>query len=287
MTGGLISSSFATIQSPIGLAVGPDHNLYVGSDNLAGGVGAGIVRFAINGPVGTPLGTFVNHVGDNELNNPQGLGLSGGNLYAADATAGNIFVYSSTGTHLQTLSAPSLWLSAPIGLHFNSSGTMYVADVNQGNVLSYSGGNFAQVNSQFGVFTAARDVVAGADGNLYVLDASSTGGIFRLNPADGSTEKIIDYGSTFFQPSNLAVGPDGKLYVSGQDLFSAKGEVLQYGLDGTGGNVFADTGFGTSPGFMVFSTPEPSALALAGLAAAAFVVIRLRQPKLKKVLKSL
>jgi hypothetical protein len=272
-SGQVLNSTFASVQSPLGLTIGPDHNLYVGSDNLPVG-GAGIVRFGISGTTGAPLGTFVDHVSDNELNNPQGLGFQGGNLFTADATAGSIFVYNNSGTHLNTLSAPGLFLSAPIGLTFDSGGTLYVADENQGNVLSYSGGSFAQVNSQSGVFIAARDVAVGGDGNLYVLNVASDGGIYKLSLSNGSAQKIVDYSTSFFQASDMVIGPDLQLYVSGQDFNSGDGQILKYGLDGSGGTVFADTGFGTSPSFMAFDVPEPSLMSLCGLAAVLSVIRR-------------
>jgi hypothetical protein len=278
-SGALINATFASVQDALGLAVGPDHNLYVGSDNLASGNGAGIMRFGLGGTTGTAPGTFVDHVSDNALNNPQGLAFQGGNLYAGDITAGNIFVYNTLGNHAGTLSSPSL--GAPNGLAFGTSGTLYVADLNQGNVLSYSGGNFAQVNSQPGKFDAAHSVAVGGNGKLYVLNISgATGGIYQLNPGDGSALKIVDYSTSTFQPADMVVGPDGKLYVSGQDLNTGEGEILNYGLDGSGGTVFADTGSGTSPGYITFETvPEPSAWSIAGIGVVVLAMFRRRAVK--------
>jgi WD40 repeat protein len=273
-TGALLNPSFASVEDPIGLAVDPANNLYVGSDSLSGGEGAGIAVFGINGASGTPEGTFVSHATDNSLNNPQGLAFLGGNLYVGDAS-GNILVYNHAGVENgPPLSSPNL--NFPAGLNFAASGTLYIADENAGNVISLRGGNFAQVNSQPSQFNAARDVVAGNNGNVYVLDASGSGGIYQLSLSDGSAHEIVDYSSVNFQASNLAIGPDGKLYVSGVDLDSNDGEILSYNLDGTDLSVFKDTGMGTSPGFMVFVVPEPSAWALAGLAAAVFGIFYLR-----------
>lgn len=267
-TGSLLNANFASVQDPTGMTIGPDQNLYVGSDSLASGNGSGIVRFGINGTTSTPQGTFVDHVSDNALSNPQGLAFHNGNLYAADITAGNIFVYNSAGSHVSTLSDP---IFGPMGLAFSPSGTLYVA--NQGNILSYNGGSFSQVNNGSVLFTAAKSVAVGGNGNLYVLDISGpTTGIYSVNPSDSSTQKIVDYSTSYFYASDLIVGPDGKLYVSGQDASSGEGEILTYNTDGSGGNVFADTGFGTDPGPMII-IPEPSSLSIMGLAVAVGAVV--------------
>ena len=260
-SGSVINGSFIAVNGATGLAFGPDGNLFVGSPTFSFFNGAGIGVF--NPVTGAAIGTFVDHVGDNALNNPQGLAFQNGNLYVADGTAGNVFVYNQSGTHINTLSDPAL--NTPYGLTFGPSGTLYVADIGQGNVLSYNGTSFTRVNSQPGVLTAARDVSVGHDGNLYVLDASGTGGIFKVSLTDGSAQKIIDYSTSSFFAANLIVGSDGFLYVTGQD--NNEGEILRYATDGTGGNVFADLGFGSNPSYIVESVPEPTVTALALLAA--------------------
>jgi len=268
-SGAVINSSLISVDGATGLAFGPDGNLYVASPMYSFSSGAGIGIF--NPITGASQGTFVDHVGDNSLNNPQGISFSNGKLYVADGTAGNIFVYNSSGTHLSTLS--DLQLNTPYGLTFNHSGTLFAADIGQGNVLSYNGTAFTQVNSQSGVLTAARDVTGGNDGFLYVLDSSGTGGIFKLSLSDGSAQKIIDYRTSSFSASNLTLGSDGSLYVTGQD--NGEGEVLRYGTDGSGGNVFADLGFNSNPSYIVESVPEPSASLLALLGAGCLAGVRL------------
>jgi PEP-CTERM motif len=268
-SGSVINGSFISVNGATGLAFGLNGNLYVASPEFSTDNGAGIGAF--NPTTGAPLGTFVDHVSDNQLNNPQGIAFRNGNLYAADGTAGSIFVYDQSGNHINTLSDPAL--GTPYGLTFGPSGTLYIADVGQGNVLSYNGTSFTQVNSQSGALTIPRDVAVGLDGNLYVLDASSAGGIFKLSLSNGSAQKIVDYSTSSFFASNLTVGSDGSLYVTGQD--DGENEVLRYGTDGSGGNVFADLGFGgTGPSYIVESVPEPSAAALALLGMGCFAGVK-------------
>jgi streptogramin lyase len=255
-----INSNFASVQSPIGLVVGPDRNLYVGSDNLDSSIGAGVVSFGINGTNSAPLGIFASHVDNNALNNPQGLAFSHGNLYIADVTSSTIFVYNNlsphTGTLSNTLSSINPAIVQPEGLNSDTNGTVYVANEGLGSILSYAGGSFAQVNGPSVLYNAPHSVALGPDGYLYVLDTSATGGVDRLNPTNGASDKIVDYSIVDFQAYDLAIGLDGKIYVSGQDLDTAEGEILQYNLDGSGGHVAIDAGFGTSPGFMAFA-PSP------------------------------
>jgi sugar lactone lactonase YvrE len=255
-SGNVINGSLISVNGATGLTFGPDGNIYVASPTFSFINAAGIGIF--NPITGASLGTFTDHVSDNNLNNPQGIRFLGGNLYAAEATGGNILVYNQSGTHINLLSDPQL--NTPFGLTLSSSGTLYMADIGQGNVLSYNGTSFSRVNSQFGVLTAARDVTVGNDGNLYVLDASGTGGIFKLSLTDGSAQKIVDYSTSLFFASNLTLGSDGFLYVTGQQ--DNEGEVLRYGTDGSGGGVFADLGFGSNPSYIIESVPEPSTPAL-------------------------
>ena len=270
-TGALLNGNFASVQDTLGVAVGPDHNLYVGSDNLGAPTesGAAVVRFGINGTTGTPNGVFAGHSGNNNLNNPQGLAFSGGNLYIADATTGSVFVYNPAGVLVNTLPG----LGAPAGITFDLSGTLYVADQNQSDIFKYNGTSFVPINSQPALINDGRDVAV-TGGFAYALDASASGGIYKISLADGSAQKIVDYNGSLFQASNLTLGPDGNLYVSGQDLETADGEILEYGRDGSGGGQFIDTGFLTSPGYLTFDVPEPSVLSLAGLAAAVFAIAR-------------
>jgi sugar lactone lactonase YvrE len=269
-TGSLVN--FSSIIQPMGVALGPDGNLYAATDADDGfGNGASIVEFNPN--TGARIGTFTSHVADNSLNVPGGIAFdSSGNLYVADLQS-KILVYgSSGGAHASLLTDVNL--NAPASLAFDSSGVLYAADENNGSIVKYNAGVFSVLTTPGNPINVPDDVVVGTDGNLYVLDISGTsGGIYRVNRSTGAAVEIVNYATSPFFANNLAIGPGGDLFVSGIDGNSGDGEILDYGLNGSGGGVYLDLGSGTDPTYMAFSAvPEPSLVALLTVAGAALVV---------------
>jgi sugar lactone lactonase YvrE len=273
--GALVSAS--SIIQPNGVAIGPDGNLYVATATDDGlGDGASIVSF--NPVTGARIGTFTSHVSDNDLNNPDGIAFGpDGNLYVGDLQSKILVYNSSGGANINEL--PNADLNAPSGLTFDLLGNLFVADINNGTILKYNGSSFSQVNND--LFSAPRDVGVGLNGSLYVLDISgSTGGIYQLNPADGTSHQIVNYGTGSpidFTENDLVVGPDGNLYVSGVDGDTGDGEILHYGTDGSGGGVYLNLGSNTDPTSMFFSVPEPSAFALMSMAGIAAIIFGIRR----------
>ena len=86
----------------------------------------------------------------------------------------------------------------------------------------------------------------------------------------GNATLISFSGNLFsFIPNDILFGPDGKLYVSGQDTFlNPAGEILRFLADGTPDGVFI-SGL-SNPTYMAFTAavPEPSSLVLCSTAAA-------------------
>jgi hypothetical protein len=109
----------------------------------------------------------------------------------------------------------------------------------------------------------------GPDGNLYVLDASGSGGpaVRRYTAAGADDGNIISYATVDFQPNDIAFGPDGKLYVSGIDLDFAVGQVRRYLADGTDDGMLVSSG-PNYPTFLAFSNnvPEPASITLLAMA---------------------
>jgi len=270
--GSLVYSS--SILGPTGLAFGQDGNLYVATPyGDSSGDGTSVVR--INPSTGAQTGIFTSHISDNDLNNPAGIAFdSSGNLYVSDLQS-KILVYgSSGGAHSSELT--DLNVDTPYSVAFDASGNLYIADEGSG-VLKYNGSAFSIVNTAGARITIPHDVGVGLDGNLYVLDLSgTTGGIYQLNPNTGFATEIVDYSTSMFTANDLVIGPDGKIYVSGIDGNTGIAQILQYGTDGSGGDVYLNLGSGKAPTYMAFSVPEPSVWALFSVAGAAAVLRRFR-----------
>jgi len=90
--------------------------------------------------------------------------------------------------------------------------------------------------------------------------------VLRYN-ADGSFDGVVQQfngTSDWFSPYGLTFGPDGRLYVSGVDLFTGQGQVRWYEPDSSDSGIFT-TGL-VNPGFIT-ALPEPTEVVLLGLAA--------------------
>src|SRR5262245_8581452 len=181
------------LSSPAGITLGPDGNLYVGSNNGA------VLRY--DGTTGAYINTFVSQ-GSGGLS-----GLSGnclafgpdGNLYVSSQNSNRILQYNgSTGAFVKIfVPAGSGGLTNPRGLTFGQDGNLYVAsfDVSSGanGILRYQGPSAASPGSQL--------PATGQPGATFVAQFESmppeSGGV----PAGG--------------PNQLIFGPDGNLYVDG------------------------------------------------------------------------
>jgi DNA-binding beta-propeller fold protein YncE len=212
---GAFLGDFAVLETgnPLGLAFGPDSNLYV-TDNLNNQV----LRF--NGATGASMGTFA---AGNGLDFPQGLTFGpDGNLYVASANSGTVLRFDgTTGAFINVfVTSGSGGLSYPRGLKFGPDGNLYVVSYITWSVLRYSGTTGAFLDAfvptgSGGLFTPV-DLVFGPDGNLYV-----TGGVFgslgvrRYNGTTGAFMDLFAAMPCECIPYGVAFGPNGDLYVTG------------------------------------------------------------------------
>jgi outer membrane protein assembly factor BamB len=269
-TGAAVNLGFIPLLGVTGVTVGPDSNVYVGTDN------PGEV-FRYNPGTGAQIGSgpFVDFLPPGSPNPdnvtiPQGMHFGpDGKLYIADEGGNqNIHIYNADGTSNRTLDNHNdltLPLLAPTSVAFDSSGKLYVANQNGANILRYNSATdsfseFVPVLS--GGLTIPTDLTFGADQKLYVVDGqTSDPKILRYNSNGTFDQLLIDFGQTTFQPWGLVFGPDGKLYVSGTDLAAPSpdpGRVLRYLSDGTPDGTFVSSGL-ASPTFLTF-VPEPTGL---------------------------
>jgi DNA-binding beta-propeller fold protein YncE len=219
-----ITAGSGGLNTPFGITLGPDGNVYVAEN------GGAVLRY--NGSTGAFLGTFVTQ-GSGGLSGVYGLAFGpDGNLYVASEATNQVLEYNaSTGAFLNAfVTAGSGGLNNPRGVTFGPDGNLYVSSNGTNAVLRYQGplgnspGSPLPAAGQSGATFVAPSsgglylplyAIFGPDSNLYV-DGNQDEGILRFN---GTTGAFID---TFVPTGrgNLAYGramvfdQDGRLCVS-------------------------------------------------------------------------
>ena len=125
-------SAQAGLSGPIGIAFGPDGNLYVAS--------AGNNKIAsFNGVTGETINEEFVPSNSNELDRPQGITWGpDGNLYVVSLRDNNISVYDSTANLLRIIGEFSDGLDIPHGVTFGPDGNLYVSSFSFSNkILQY------------------------------------------------------------------------------------------------------------------------------------------------------
>jgi glucose/arabinose dehydrogenase len=266
-------NTFTTLVGATGVTVGPDAKVYVGTSNPGFDPNLAVVnRYNATSGLQDP-GAFVTYANDaSQLSNPQGMAFGpGGNLYVADlGDNGPVKAFSPTGGYL-TSYATTGGNAQAVAFNPATPGDLYVATgstIERINLATHDDTVIVQGSSD--TFSNGADLAFGPDGKLYVLDVSSGGPqILSYNP-DGTGQTVFTnfssptFAPAIFQPTNMAFGPDGHLYVSGESLNSPtaqQGEVLRLTADGSSSTEFV-TNLNT-PGFLAFNdVPEPGSLSL-------------------------
>jgi RHS repeat-associated protein len=217
-----------------------------------------------DGASGVPLGIFAS-LGSNVLAQTMVIGPDG-NLYVATTGPSVLRFNGTTGQPMPSpgnggavfVSDGGLTLS--YGLAFGPDGNLYVGDYgslaggsNPPSIRRYNGttGVFMNVFVSGGGLTSnPTGIIFGPDGNLYVCNDLDGNSVLRYNgttglpmPSPGNTgATFVAAGSGgLIRPQGIAFGPDGNLYVSGQQNFA----VIRYsGTTGAFIDVFA-SGFPT------------------------------------------
>jgi sugar lactone lactonase YvrE len=238
----------AGFKSPYGLAVAPNGDLYVADtgNNAIRKLSGGVVTTVAGGPTKG----LVDEVGEAaQFNQPFSLALDGsGNLYVADA--GNhairkIDLSDPARPVVSTLAGGSLGardgaladarFNTPNDLAFGPDGNLYVADFGNNSiraidlikkeVRTLAGGSlagFRNGNGRTAAFNAPTGLAVGKDGAIYVAD-NQNHRIRRVTP-DGEATSLAGQrpgfadgkgdAAEFYEPTDVAVGKDGKLYVA-------------------------------------------------------------------------
>ena len=245
-------STFANsgLNTPYGLAFDSSGNLYVSNQG-----NQTIRKFS---STGTDLGNFAT----TGLNGPAGVAFDSlGNLYVANLNNNTIRRFSSTGMDLGNFIATGL--NGPESVRFDSSGNLYVPNVNNNTIRKFSPtgmdlGNFATTGLSLPV-----EVVFDSSGNLYAAnDGDNT--VHKFSATGGDLGTFASAGLN--SPDGLAFDSLGNLYVSN----AGNNDIHKFSSTGADLGVFASGGQLNTPRQIAVANPEPSSLALLGVAAASF-----------------
>lgn len=195
-----------------------------------------------------------------KLKRPYGATLSQGKLYVADSRAPGLVIFDLNSRRVSTFEGRGVGLlKRPINVVFDADGTSYVTDTARNQVLVYdpSGGYVAA----FGAKGEFKPVGAAVSGDrLYVVDLEHN----QVHVLDKRTGKLqFKFGTpgtaeegALFQPTNIALGPSGDVYVVETGNF----RVSHFSADGKFLGRFGE--IGQSPG--TFARPKGIAVDRAG-----------------------
>jgi sugar lactone lactonase YvrE len=221
----------AGLCSPRGVGLSPTGDVFVGSDC----VNPHMVHFTnAGGLVGT--WTFPPRYSGS----PNGVAVDGsGNVFVTDYDGGSVLKYTSSGALITSWGS----LSQPVALAVDGPGNVYVLELSGQQVRKFTSGGallatFGSAGTGPGQFQVPEGIALDAGGRIYVADGGRNR-ILRFL-ADGTFDMEF---TTPGAPSDVAVGPDGNLYVVGPNISAA----YQYSPDGVLlGTFVPPDGFGTA-----------------------------------------
>ena len=177
---------------------------------------------------------------------PYGVSLNNGQVHVVDTRGGGYAIFDVPGKDYRfTVGSGSAVMTKPVNIEIDNEGTKYVTDTERGQILAFdSDDNFLRVYGERGQFRPT-DVLVDED-RLYVVDIQEHQ-IMVLDKKTGI--ELSSFGgpgaeeNNFFQPTNIALGPDKHLYISDTGNF----RVQKFTRDGEFVQSFG-AGVGTAPG---------------------------------------
>lgn len=183
-----------------------------------------------------------------QLRQPYGVALHGGKLYVADSKGPGLAIFDFVQRRfaLMTGSGPGR-MKRPINVTIDRDGTKYVTDTGRDQILVYDRDD--RFLRALGGEGQTRPVDIAIDGDtLYVVDIKNHQ-VLVLDKRSGKPQSRFGKPGSkpgeLFQPTNIAIGPDGDLYVvdTGNfrvQRFTAEGKfVRSYGEVGSTPGSFA------------------------------------------------
>ncbi len=183
--------------TPLGVAVDPAGNVYVGSyipntvEKLT--VANNTVSTAVPGTAG--------------LNNPYGLACdSAGNLYIADYHNNVIKKWTATTQTLTNI----LGVTLPTSVAVDNAGNVYITTVNDGAILKWTAANNSLAPLVTGL-NRPQSVAVDSFGNVYITDSA----IKKWTPATKSLTTLVSTGLNF--PGGVTLDAAGNIYITDQN----------------------------------------------------------------------
>lgn len=183
-----------------------------------------------------------------QLVQPYGSALYGGKLYVADTRAPGLAVFDLTTRRFSLFAGfGGGRMKSPVNVRIDRDGTKYVTDTGREQILVYDANDrYVGAFGRQGQFKPVDVAIAGD--RLYVSDVKNHQ-VHVLDKRSGRT--LSSFGKAgsaegeLFHPTNLAIGPDGDLYVVETSnyrvqRFTAEGKpVRSYGAVGSVPGSFA------------------------------------------------
>lgn len=202
-------------------------------------------------------------VGDDKtsqrLQRPYGMALFDGKLYVADSRAPGLAVFDLAQKRFTLVTGSGQGrMKRPVNVTIDRDGTKYVTDTGRDQILVYDRNDrFVAAFSAEGQFKPVDTAIAGErlyvvdirHHEIQVLDKRSGNPLFKFGKAGSKPGEL-------FHPTNLAIGPDGDVYVVETGNF----RVQRFTADGQPVRVYGEVG--NVPG--TFARPKGIALDRAG-----------------------
>jgi len=180
------------------------------------------------------------------LDKPYGVALNKGQIHVVDTRGGGYATFDVAAKEYRfTLGSGSAAMAKPVNIEIDNEGRKYVTDTDRGQIFAFdSNDKFLKAYGKRGQFRPT-DVVVDED-RLYVVDIQG----HKVIVLDKNTgDELSSFGGPgveedkFFQPTNIALGPDKHLYISDTGNF----RVQRFTQDGEFVQSYGG-GVGTAPG---------------------------------------